>query len=153
MKTLILVILFVNSANAQNGYFNLGSSTLVKNGLNHSLMMATGAKFNNFSLGITTDLYGIGKSKSYQFAMAALDLRYFLKSSYISIQPGLVGFNRTVHGINTKGSYSLAALLGYQWKIFDISAGYQYTSFKTLGVKSKADQFKAALSFRLEQFL
>lgn len=147
MKHLLIISLFFSTPLFSQGYVNLGSSALIKNGSNHSLAIGAGAKFDNLSAGITTDIYGVGKSKSYQFAMAALDLRYYHSNFFLSAQPGWIGYNRKTHDTHVKGSFAGAAMLGYNYKFLEISAGYQYTSFKSLVGVTEASQVKVNLSF------
>lgn len=142
-------------ANSQ-GYFNLGTSALIQNKtMNNSITMGAGYRLNKLSAGITTDMYGIDKSKG-RFGTAAFDFRGYLfkkNSPYLSVQPGYTLYDKFFDHIHIRGSYAIAAVVGYEFKPkevgFNLSVGWQYTSFKTLGVTSRSNSLKVNLSIAL----
>lgn len=160
MKTLTLSILFLAlsiTAHSQHGYVNIGTSGLIeKKSMNNSITIGAGYKFGRLSTGMTSDFYGIDKSKG-QFLIAAFDLRGYVfnktNSPYISLQPGYTLYNKTIDHIKVKGSWAAAAMAGFEFKPkdvgFNVSVGYQYTSFEVGGILVKGNAFKANLSLLL----
>ena len=143
----------------QGSYANLGASSITNDqGVNMGINLGAGFKGRTIGIGFVTDFYGIDKAKL-AFATAAIDLRrYIFKkylSPYISIQPGYTLHDKTLNGIETKGNFAFAAMLGCEGRLkldrtgINIAVGYQYTSFKDVKVTTKSHSLKATISIVL----
>lgn len=131
---------FTSLTTIAQGYGNLGYS------LNYSDKTA----YHGFAFGaggIVDEKYGIGFNAdfilgSFKYAIAAADLRYYYNQFYLSLQPGYILYDKTINHVKTRGSFSGTALIGYTWKMLNVSAGYQNNSFKTLGEVSRSGGLK-----------
>lgn len=155
---LFFVVLFsiALQATAQEGYFSIGGTSLTSGGFNPGFTFGGGYINRNIGLGVVGDFYGIGK-KNDDFAVASLDLRAYLSRSivspYISLQPGVVLYDKTLNGVHMKGNFAGAVVLGLDALFkedkpgLNLFLGYQYTSFKfDKAYISRTNSFKSGIT-------
>lgn len=141
MKIKLLAAVMIISINiSAQGYGNLGYSMNYTNKIaSHGFAFGAG--------GILNETYGLGFNAdfilgNFKYAIAAADIRYYHNQFYLSLQPGYILYDKTINHVKTRGSFSGTALIGYTWKIINVSAGYQNNSFKTLGEVSRSGGLK-----------
>lgn len=155
---LILVVFIFNQLHAQGGYISIGGTSLVNKGFNPGFTFGGGYLKKSIGVGVLCEFYGIGKGKE-DFGVAAFDLRTYLQRSrvspYISIQPGVVLYEKTIFNTYWKGSFAGSAVLGIDALFkedkpgLNLFVGYQYISFKVdKSFYSRNSYFKSGITIQ-----
>jgi hypothetical protein len=152
MKTIFTLLLFLLSQiNYAQGYGVVGTSMTVEHKyVNNSITIGAGYKINNISAGIIADFYGVDKSKL-KVLIAAFDIkRIYLTGNlhpYISIRPGRTLYEN--QETKTEGRWAFGSSAGVQFKPkefgFDLSFGWQYTSYTVMKTMVKSNAFRISL--------
>ena len=151
IKLLVGLALSALTSSAQ-GYFRAGATLIIEDKpATLGVGFGAGARLNHFGVGFNADFYGLNKNRP-DYGIAALDFRYYpiRFPVYASILPGYTMYEKTILGIKTRGSFAFSSMAGVDLWLINLTAGYQYVSFRAEKQKINSHNFKVSLSLLLK---